>query len=290
MPPLNISYFRILTIAIGCVVGYTLLFCQDSVGEKPRYTFGVVPQYEPQTIYKAWKPLLTYLEETLDIEIELQGSPDIPTFEAMYFDGKYDFAYVNPWHAVHAYETLGYLPLLRDSKRSLFGIVVVSSNSAIRSINELNGKIMAFPAPNALAATLMVKSELSEIGLEFTEVYTQTHSSSYLNVIYGTADAGTGVKGTFEAQDPKIKSQLRVIYETKHIKPHPITVRPNILTPDNRDRFIQAVRDFAGSEIGRQSMELIPMSSPVNAEIAEYDEVKALHIERYISESQSPNK
>jgi phosphonate transport system substrate-binding protein len=73
---------------------------------------------------------------------------------------------MNPYHAIRANKKHGYAPLVRDVGRSLFGIIVVKKDSPIETVSELDGEIVAFPAPNALGAAL--KENLRSMSMIFT--------------------------------------------------------------------------------------------------------------------------
>ncbi|MEK9775021.1 MAG: PhnD/SsuA/transferrin family substrate-binding protein, partial [Quisquiliibacterium sp.] len=78
-----------------------------------RYTFGVVPQFDARKVVEIWGPILKELEKRTGFDFELVGSPKIPQFEIEFEQGRYDFAYMNPYHALIAGRTQKYLPLVR---------------------------------------------------------------------------------------------------------------------------------------------------------------------------------
>ena len=112
----------------------------------PTYTFGIVPQFDAQRIYETWQPILNEIEKMTGLKFKLTGSLTIPAFETQFMVGEFDFAYMNPYHALKAAEAQRYIPQVRDVGRSLHGIIVVPKNSPITSVQELEGKTVAFPA------------------------------------------------------------------------------------------------------------------------------------------------
>ena len=63
----------------------------------------------------------------------------------------------------------------------------------IEHLQQLEGKDIAFPAPNALGASLIIRADLVQLHrVSFTPKYVQTHSSVYLNVALGRMAAGGG--------------------------------------------------------------------------------------------------
>ena len=64
-------------------------------------------------------------------------SPTIPEFEQKLLKGEPLFVFMNPYHAVLAYQKQKYQPLLADNEDLLTGILVVRADSPIKSIDEL---------------------------------------------------------------------------------------------------------------------------------------------------------
>jgi phosphonate transport system substrate-binding protein len=130
-------------------------------GEAPTYSVYVVPQFQPVEVHRTWGPVLARIGQEMGVRFELKTAKDIPAFEAEFKAGTPDFAYMNPYHAVMARRAQGYVPLVRDVT-PLSGIVVVRKDDPIKSVKELQGQEIAFPAPNAFGASLWIRALLSE--------------------------------------------------------------------------------------------------------------------------------
>jgi phosphonate transport system substrate-binding protein len=165
---------------------------------KESYVLGVVPQFEVRKLYAIWQPIIDEIAMKTGIQIELAPSKNIEEFEMEFAQQKFDFAYMNPYHMLVASEH-GYEPLVRDTSKMLYGILVVRSDSDIRSPLDLNDKVIAFPSPNALGASLQMRQELhDQFGIQIRPNYVKTHDSVYLNVILDEAVAGGGVQKNLE--------------------------------------------------------------------------------------------
>ncbi len=93
-----------------------------------------------------------------------------------------------------AAEAQGYTPIVRDGGRELFGVLVVAKDSDIETVEDLEGRSIAYPSPNALGASLLMRADLDRnFGLNYEAHYVSTHSSAYLNVVLGQMDAAGGV-------------------------------------------------------------------------------------------------
>lgn len=246
---------------------------------------GVVPQFEARRLASTWLPILEDLEERTGHTFEMIGAPTIPAFEVAFQDGEYDIAYMNPYHAVMADQAQGYVPIVRDGSRSLFGILAVRNDSPIQDVKELDGKRIAFPAPNALGASLLMRAELDMLhDVQVDESYVSTHSSAYLNTVLGAADAAGGVKSTFDSQSDEIKDNLRILYETSRVPPHPIVVHPRV-PEEIRTALQTALLELAATEEGHDMLSAIPMREAVSTNMEEYLPLKAMNLENYLIKS-----
>jgi len=182
--------------------------CACAVGARaaPKgYTLAVVPYRLPLAAHQDWGPLAEHLSERLKAHIELKVHDSFARFEAELFRGAPDFVFMNPYHQVMAYKRAGYLPLVRSSE-PLTGALVVRHDSPAASVKDLNGKILAFPSPNAFAASLYMRALLTERHkIRFTPYYLDSHSEVYRHVILGEAAAGGGVRHTLEREPPEVR-------------------------------------------------------------------------------------
>jgi phosphonate transport system substrate-binding protein len=245
------------------------------------YSFGVVPQYAQRQLFRNWRPILDAIEKRTGIRLELKGTPKIPVFERQFMNGEFDFAYMNPYHVLKASETQGYIPLVRDGERKLKGILVVHKDSPIKSVRELRGKEVVFPSPNALGASLLMRSDLEQrYQVKVRPRYVQTHSSVYLHVVKHLAVAGGGVQRTLEAQHADIRNKLRILYTTRGMPPHPIAAHPRV--PEAIRSAVQRALLEMGTDPQQQTLlAKIPLSNMVAANINEYMVMRAWNLDRY---------
>ncbi|MFC1673356.1 phosphate/phosphite/phosphonate ABC transporter substrate-binding protein [Pseudomonadota bacterium] len=245
------------------------------------YSIGVVPQFEPRKLASIWMPIIHELEERTKLKFQLKGSKNIPGFEAGLAEGAFDFAYMNPYHATTANRDQGYQPLVRDGGRSLYGILVVRKDSPLQDVKELNGAQVAFPSPNALGASLLMRAELDRSeGISITPKYVQTHSSVYLHVLLGQTPAGGGVMGTFNQQSAEIRHQLRTLYVTRDMPPHPFGVHPRV--PRGHQLLVQqALVDMAATDYGAELLAKVPFKKLIGSSYDDYAPLVEWGLEDY---------
>jgi phosphonate transport system substrate-binding protein len=250
-------------------------------GEPVSYSFGVVPQYAQRQMFRNWRPVLDAIEQRIGIRLELKGTPKIPVFEKQFMDGEFDFAYMNPYHVLKAAENQGYIPLVRDGKRKLKGILVVHKDNPIENLRELRGKEVVFPSPNALGASLLMRSDLEQrYQVQIRPRYVQTHSSVYLHVVKQLAVAGGGVQRTLDAQPAAIRDKLRILYTTRGMPPHPVTAHPRV--PEAiRNAVQRALLEMGTDPKLKTLLAKIPLNEIVTTNINEYKVMRAWNLDRY---------
>jgi phosphonate transport system substrate-binding protein len=253
---------------------------QAFAAEEKTYTFGVVPQFEQRKLYAIWKPVIDDLEKRTGLKFNLVTTLKIQDFEKAFSRGEFDFVYVNPYHVVQLHDTQAYIPLVAD-KTPLRGILVVRKGGQINKPSDLDGKNVAFPSPNALGASLLVRADLDQVHhVKITPMYVTTHSSVYLHVAKGLASAGGGVEKTLQEQDEAIRSQLRVIYTTRSCPSHPVAAHPRVAKED-REKVRKALLDMSKTAEGKEMLKNVPVQQFVPVNYEDYFIMRAWGLEKY---------
>lgn len=246
-------------------------------------TFGIVPQFPVATLVEMWRPMLDELEAELGLTIELVLADTIPDFETAFANGAYDVAFMNPYHVVMAHRAQGYEPVVSDGSRLLRGILVVPVDSEVQSVADLDGRVIAFPSPNAFGASLYMRALLRESeGIDFTATYVETHANAYRHALFGRADAAGGVRNTLQAEDEALQSRLRIVFETPGVTPHPLAVHPRV-PAGLRDRLVAAVLRLAETDEGRAMLARVQLSAPILVTYEDhFAQLLALRLEDYV--------
>lgn len=266
----------------GCCALLLCLVNVQAVHAQSRLTVGVVPQFPPEQIFAAWTPVLAELSRATGITLELKIYPTIPDFEKAFLKGELDIAYANPYHAVMAHRAAGYQPLIRDKSEYLSGILVVRKDSPLTSLADLDGATIAFPAPNAFGASLYIRALLSKsAGIRYTAIYRTTHSNVYRHVIAGRAAAGGGVRRTLEKEPPEVQAELRILYETPPVPPHPVIIHPRVTTK-SRQAVQQAFLQLVKTPSNQALLSAILIPEPAPATYTEYAPLEKLGVERFV--------
>ena len=262
--------------------------CPAAVAQqKHEYTFAIVPQLTPLETSRRWTPVLDTISRISGISLRLVHYRSIPIFESRLAEGAPDFAYMNPYHELQAHRQQGYIPLLRDGKKQLQGILVVRADNPARSPLDLDNTEMAFPAPNAFGASLYMRALLQrDFGIHFKSKFVHTHANVYRNVIFKTVTAGGGIWRTFRSENNNIRKLLRIIYTTPGVPAHPICAHPRV-PKEVREKIVAAVLTMSKDAAMASKLKTIGMPEPVEADFdRDYAPLKELNLDKFLDSSE----
>lgn len=260
-----------------------------AAAEERRYTLSVVPQFPQVEIHRGWSPVVERLQRDSSLRIELKTHAGIPAFEEDFLQGRSDFAYMNPYHAVMARRAQGYVPLVRDGSQQLAGILLVRQDSPYKSVRDLDGGELAFPAPNAFGASLYMRALLAEEErIRFRPNYVSTHTNVMRHVLLGQAAAGGAVGATFAKEPAEVRALLRVLYETPGVAPHPLSAHPRVPARD-REALAAALLQLGQEAEAAALLQSIQMPRPVRADYGrDYRPLERLRLEKYVQPPAEP--
>ena len=159
---------------------------------------------------------------------------------------------------------------------------MIRKDSGIASIDALKGKSVAFPAPNAFAASLLIRAELARKQVDIQPVFVKNHSNVYRAVIAADMKAGGGVNNTLSSEPPEIQDKLMVLYETQAYSPHPVVTHPSI-PAEARAKFLKAMLSLAQDAEGQKLLDGINIHQPKAVSYAQhYKVLESLKLEKFL--------
>lgn len=243
----------------------------------PVFTFGIVPQESSGALAQKWVPVLKWLSQHSGVTLEFSSTKDIPAFEQKLAAGGFDFAYMNPYHFVVYNQSQGYHALARAKGEKISGLLVVPKESPVKSMKELAGSTLVFPAPAAFAASVLVRAELRKNGVNFKPKYVSSHTSVYLNVAQGFYPAGGGVPRTFDMLDEQYRDKLRVLWKSAPYTTHAIAYSPAI-DPEAVQRVLAAMEKMSRDPAGLKLLKEVRFSGFEAASDTDWDDIRSLGI------------
>ena len=240
------------------------------------YVFGIVPQQSGSRLSRLWSPILAWLEERSGLRLRFATTRNIPTFERRLAQGKYDFAYMNPYHYIQFHERSGYTAFARARDKRLKGILVVRRDSPFRRLADLDEQDLAFPS-NAFAANLVPRAVFRQEGIDVEAHFVSSHDSVYRNVAKGRYPAGGGVMRTFRNTPAAYRKQLRVLWTSEGYTPHAFAAHPRV-PPEAVERLQAAMLAMDRDPRGRALLKRIRLKGIEAGSDPDWNDVRELAI------------
>ncbi|MGF1720354.1 phosphate/phosphite/phosphonate ABC transporter substrate-binding protein [Vibrio kyushuensis] len=179
---------------------------------------------------------MKYLNDNSDgVTFRLEASRNYASFDKKLADKKFHFSLPNPFQTINAIDD-GYRVFAKMGDDQNFrGIILIRKDSDINTPADLIGKPVSYPAPTALAATMMPQLYLQQNGVEVMEEldnhYVGSQESSIMNVYLGTTVAASTWPPPWRAlskERPELAEELTVKWKTKPLINNSFVVRTDI--------------------------------------------------------------
>jgi phosphonate transport system substrate-binding protein len=259
------------------IAGLLLAGASTARSDTPKrpLSVGIVPQQSPGELARLWTPVLKYLEEKTGLVLEFETAKDVATFHKRMLAGEYDIVYANPLaYAIVLHPRLHYEAFARERDRSLVGLLVVRKDSRYQSLQDLAGSELAFPAEDAMAASVIPRAQLDKQGVAFTPRYVGSHDSVFLAVEKGLYAGGGGIARVLGMLPEHVKENLRVLWTSPAYPPHPFAAHPRV--PGAAVRSLQAALvAMDSSSDGRVLLKPLALNGFMVTHDADYDVIRS---------------
>ncbi|MBF0611903.1 MAG: phosphate/phosphite/phosphonate ABC transporter substrate-binding protein [Magnetococcales bacterium] len=200
------------------------------------YLFGVHPLHNPERLFEIYQPLVSLINQQLQgVRLELEASRNYAAYEEKLFSGRFHLALPNPYQTIRSLDS-GYRVFGKMGDDDNFrGIILVRKDSKINNVMELKGKAVSYPAPTALAATMLPQWFFHSHGLDIRKDmenrYVGSQESSIMNVYLGQTAAGATWPlpwRAFSKERPQLAQQLEVKWQTHTLPNNGLVVLDDI--------------------------------------------------------------
>lgn len=234
--------------------------------QRQQYRFAVHPLHNPQRLFDNFQPMVDILNDANpQFYVRLLAARDYANFEKRLEEGEFDFALANPMQTLaalkHGYEIVAKM----GDDANFRGIIIARNDSGFSKPADLDGRNLIFPAPTALAATLMPRYFMHANGVNLDSVHTSfsgSQESAIMNVYLGHADAA----GTwpmpwelFLKERPAIAREMKVLWRTDPLINNAIIARSS-LPREDVERFVATLVALQDSPRGKAALEHISLS------------------------------
>lgn len=281
----NLHNFRVLLIIL---IAIFLSACEETPSiYEPKYSelpslttqktfiIGIHPLHNPSKLYEVFNPLAEYLTQNIPTaKFKIEASKDYAAFDKKINNQSLDFLLPNPYQTLNAIKHNYQVTNQMGPDDSFRGIILVRKDKNIKNILQLKDKAIAYPAPTALAATMMPQYYLQSHGLniksETKTLYVGSQESSILNVYTKrTSAAATWTIPWLDLQknQPDIAQDLEILIETDSLPSNSFmfhTSKVNIEVAESVQYLLSNLHLNAEGRLLLQKMNIIKVFSANN--------------------------
>ncbi|MEA3289788.1 MAG: PhnD/SsuA/transferrin family substrate-binding protein, partial [Campylobacterota bacterium] len=249
--------------------------------EKKIYIFGVHPLHNPKKLFEVYQPLVDHINKQLiDATIKLEASRNYSAYDKKLFSGYFDLSLPNPYQTIVAaskgYDIFGKMA----DDENFRGIFIVRKDSNIKKVDQIKGKTVSYPAPTALAATMMPQHFLHINGIDINKdiknSYVGSQESSIMNVYLKKTIAGSTWPPpwiAFAKDHPKIASQLEVKWETKPLLNNGLVAKKDF-PKELLSKISNIIFNLHTHKEGKEILKAMELSKYEKADFKTYDRVR----------------
>jgi len=240
----------------------------------------------PKGTLESYSPLLNYLEEKLNRPVELIQRRTYLEINDLIEHGEVDLAFVCTSAYIQGHDTFGMELLVApqvDGKTTYNSLLIVPTDSAAQSMDDLRGKVFAFTDPISLSGRVYPTYYLQQLGFTPEEFFARTfftysHDEAIRAVASGLADGAAVDSLVYEfalARDPSLKDKVRVIHTSPDFGIPPVVVSP-FTRPQVRAELQALLLGMADDPAAQEALSIIGIERFVLIEDSAYDGVRVL--------------
>ena len=252
------------------------------VAAEQAYSFYVLNQRSIALTAQYWNPILTHVSRKSGVPLELKLAKTAQEGNAIAERSGYDFLYTNHFFTPER-DRLGYKVIARPAGSGIRSQIVVPIDSPIQSLEDLNGKEVAFVTPDGFTGYWLPMDALLRAKVKIKVVFTgnQEASSAQLKV---SKVAAAGVNSSVMARYGRRESfEYRALWTSEIYQDLCIMANPKV--PADKVAAVRAVlinmvRDPEGSRIleaGADLLKSIGELGFVAAENRDYDNYRRFY-------------
>jgi len=274
-----------LMIFAGCT------FKKPELGsEKNPVKLYFVPSVDAKLIEDGSKEIKAYLQKTTGYAFDVSIPQSYIAVVEAFGSKKADVSFINTFGYLLANQKYGAearLTVLRHGSATYQAMLVVKEGSKVKSVEDLNGKKVAFVDPASTSGYLLPKKILADKGIKpKEEVFAMKHDSVITMVYQGQVDAGAAfyspaadneiqdARRLVKTQYPDVEKKIKILQLSDAIPNDPIIFRAD-LTEEMKTKISDSLKAYIQTPEGKDVLKKIyGIDNLKTATNADYDVVR----------------
>jgi len=254
-----------------------------------KYSLGVFPYNSARQIISIYGPVTQDLGKKAQANISLKTASNFYKFTKNLEAEIYDLALIQPFDYPNAIDKFNYTPIARLDA-PLVAFYIVLEDSDIQSLEDLRGKVIAFPPPPA-AISHLAKAELNSLGIspekDVKIQYQKNHDSCLHEVLIHRASACPTDFSNIKKMGENRKNKFRVLKQTKEL-PHILFVGHKRVPQNILNKLKKQIISWKNNKNGKSILKKMGMPGFVSVKDSDYKVMYSLQ-KKQITPKRSSN-
>ncbi len=233
-----------------------LIACTGLAHAGGPYNFSPVNQYGIQTTAAYWNPIIEYVSAKSGVPLTLKIGRTSADTTAYVLAQEADFVFTNHLFSPER-ESLGWKVFGRRLTPPVQGQIVVLDDSPIRSLDQLGGKDVAFPGPEATVAYKFPYAELLNRKVDVKVNFAGNMDGAFAQLLSGRAAAVGANSQLVEGYTRRNGTKFRVLWSSSPL--HDLALMRSSRVPDADARAVSAA--FAGMHKDPKGRDILDQAS-----------------------------
>lgn len=273
--------FKSVLVSIASTFTLVLTPASAQAQEKP-YAFNVLSQRSVALTSQYWNPILSYVSAKSGVPLELKLAKTAKEGNALAEKGAYDFLYTNHFFTPER-DKLGYKVIARPAGPGIKSQIVVPEDSPARTLNDLEGKDVAFVSYDGFTGYWLPLDALLAAKVKVNVVITGNQEASSAQLQFKKV-AAAGVNSSIMLRYGRRESfEYRALWTSELFQDLCIMANPRVSAQKVAavsKAFVGMLSDPQGKKILESGAELLKIQGDlgfVAAENRDYDNYRAFY-------------
>lgn len=258
------------TILAAMVAGYSPHVDAQPNGKRT-YTFYVLNQRTIALTAQYWNPILTHVSKKSGVPLELKLAKNAQEGNAIAEAGGFDFQYSNHFFTPER-DRLGWKVIARPAGPGIRSQIVVPIDSPIRSLQDLNGKEVAFVSRDGFTGYWLPMDALIRAKVKINVVFAGNQEASFAQLKVNKV-AAAGVNSSVMARYGRRESfAYRALWTSEIYQDLCIMANPKVPADKVaavRGALVNMVNDPEGRQVLEAGAELLKSNGELGFVVAE---------------------
>ncbi len=273
---------RMTITRAALMLAAALLARPADAGAEQSYSFYVLNQRTIALTAQYWNPILTHVSRKSGVPLELRLAKTAQEGNALAEAGKFDFQYTNHFFTPER-DRLGWKVIARPAGPGIRSQIVVPIDSPIRSLQDLNGKEVAFVSRDGFTGYWLPMDALIRAKVKINVVFAGNQEASFAQLKVNKV-AAAGVNSSVMARYGRRESfAYRALWTSEIYQDLCIIANPKVpagTVAAVRAALINMVNEAEGRQVLEAGAELLKSNGElgfVAAENRDYDNYRRFY-------------